>query len=146
MALQDFKALTAISELGFQFCHRFVQPSLFRWCLAAHVSAISHAAQVEHSQVVLGLGREGEIGSSSQPNPPLPTVDLPLVWAHQGPTDLINGTYARTVIQWQELFWGVCSSWTFIGSIPAEDTCVCKHAHSHLLLFHQLSKQWSQGI
>lgn len=77
VALQDFKALTGISELSFQFYHGFVQPSLFRWWLAAPLSAMCHAAQVENSQVVLGLGREGE--SSSQPNLSFPTVGLPLV-------------------------------------------------------------------
>lgn len=80
MALQDFKALTGMSELSFQFYHRFVSPSLqFRGWLAAPLSTMSHAAQVENNQVVLGLGREGEMGSFSQPNLPLPTAVLPLV-------------------------------------------------------------------
>lgn len=74
MALQDFKALTGISELSFQFYHRFVQPSLqFRWSLAAPLSAMSCAAQVENSQAVLGHERENEMGSSSQSNLPLPS-------------------------------------------------------------------------
>lgn len=115
-----------MSELSFQFYHRFLQPSLqFRGWLAARLSAMSRAAQVKNSQVVLGLGREGEMGFFSQPNLPLPTVVLPLVWAHQGSTNLINRTYARTVVQWQEaILRGLFPLWTFIGSIPAEDTCV----------------------
>lgn len=141
MALQNFKALTGISKLSFQFYHRLVQPSLqFRWWLAAPLSAVSHAAQTENSQVVLGLGRQGEMGSFSQLNLPPPTG------LSTSGSYWLNRTNAKTKFSDRKLFWGVCSSWTFIGSIPAQDTCVYKHSHSHLLLFHQLGKQGSQGI
>jgi len=129
----------------------------------------------------LGPWVRRETGSSTEPNPgvhrqlarttaPQPALPLHALQLAAGlskhprvapvPTDLINTTYAGTVMPGQEagrkLFSegfvppGDGHALALSGSIPSQDTCMCEHTRTRLLplgmLFQQLNKQGSRGM
>ena len=131
------------SEFSFQFCHKFMRPSLLRWCLAAPVWGMSRAAQLENSQAGPGIGSERWDPLANQTLVflsscsvsqlsiwlfPLHTLSF-CHWFEQAFTlgtgsyclnkhDLRQDSDSVTGIWKEAVLWGICSSWrsAFVGA------------------------------